>query len=190
MSNAERFIRRKRKKRFSFFGGRSYETRLNRQHSQWRILAGPILSVFLGSLITILPFFSDLPILPPFGFMIFIAWRFLRPGMWPMWAGLPFGLFDDIFSGALLGSAALTWSIAMLIAEFIDSRIIWRDHMFDWLIAALFITIYLIASLLIISMIQPQPSILIIIPQIIFSIALYPLVVRFCAAVDKWRLSR
>lgn len=190
MSSKHRFIRRKRRKNFSLFGGRSYETRLNRQYSQWRVLAGPILSVLMGSLITILPIFSDLPILPPFGFMIFIAWRLLRPGMWPMWAGLPFGLFDDIFSGALLGSAALTWSIAMLVAEFIDSRIIWRDHMFDWLIASLFITLYLMISLLIISAIQVQPAIVIIIPQILFSIALYPLVVRFCAAIDNWRLRR
>ncbi len=190
MSSEERFIRRKRRKSFPLFGGRSYQTRLNRHHSQWRILAGPIVSVLLGSLITTLPFFSDLPILPPFGFMIFIAWRLLRPGMWPMWVGLPFGLFDDIFSGALMGSAALTWSITMLVAEFIDSRIIWRDHMFDWLIASMFITIYLIASLHIISMVQTPPNIWIIIPQLLFSIALYPLVVRFCAAIDKWRLDR
>ncbi len=190
MSHKERFIRRKRRKSFPLFGSRSYQSRINRRHSQWRILFAPILSVLMGSLMTTLPFFSDLPILPPFGFMIFIAWRLLRPGMWPMWVGLPFGIFDDIFSGALFGSAALMWSIAMLVSEFIDSRIIWRDHILDWLIASIFIAIYIIASLLIISMIQVRPNLWLILPQIIFSIALYPLVVRFCAAVDNWRLRR
>ena len=190
MSNMQRFIRRKRRKNFFLFNSRSYQSRINRQHSQWRILFAPIVSVFMGSLITTMPFFSDLPILPPYGFMIFIAWRLLRPGMWPMWVGMPFGLFDDIFSGALFGSAALTWSIAMLVIEFIDSRIIWRDHMLDWLIASILIVIYLFGSLLIISTIQTLPSLWIIIPQIIFSIALYPLVVRFCAKVDNWRLSQ
>lgn len=190
MSSEGRFIRRKRRKNFPLFRGRSYQTRLNREHSQWRILAGPILSVLMGSIITTLPFFSDTPILPPFGFMIFIAWRLLRPGMWPMWAGLPFGLFDDVFSGALFGSAAFTWSIAMLVAEFIDSRVIWRDHMFDWLIASLLMSLYLVISLLIISAVQVQPSFIIIIPQILFSIALHPLAVRFCAAIDNWRLSK
>lgn len=167
---------------------RSYETRLNRSNSVWRMSAAPILSVFFGSMITVLPFFTDQPILPPFGFLIFIAWRFLRPGMWPMWAGLPLGIFDDIFSGAPMGSAAFTWSIAMLVAEFIDSRIIFRDYIFDWLIAALFIITYLSASLFIIGFIQPMPNYMIILPQILLSIALYPLVVRFCASLDQWRL--
>lgn len=191
-SPPQQFKRRTSKKGLSpfFKSSRSYETRLNRTHSRWRILAGPILSVLLGSLITTLPFFTDQPILPPFGFIIFIAWRFMRPGMWPMWAGLPFGFFDDIFSGALIGTAALTWSIAMLAAEFIDSRFIWRDHIFDWITASLFIVIYLISSLYITGFVQPMPNIIVILPQIIVSIALYPLMVRFCAVIDKWRLSR
>lgn len=182
----------KRKNIFSLFikPSRSYETRINRSNSIWRMSAAPILSVFFGSMITILPFFTEQPILPPFGFIIFIAWRFLRPGMWPMWAGLPFGIFDDIFSGAPMGTGALTWSIAMLVAEFIDSRIIFRDHLFDWLIAAIFIAAYLSASLFIIGFIQPMPNYSIIIPQTLFSIALYPLIVRFCASIDTWRLRK
>ncbi len=183
-----------RKKKFSlaFFAKKSrpYETRLNRQYSPIRMRTGPIASVLLGSLITTLPFFTNQPILPPFGFMIFIAWRFMRPGMWPMWIGLPFGLFDDIFSGAPFGSAALTWSIAMLIAEFIDNRIIWRDYLLDWIIASLFIITYVIIGIGILGFNQPIPNLIIILPQILFAILLYPMIVRFCAKIDRWRLRR
>ncbi len=179
-----------RKKKFNLFTkkSRTYESRLNRKHSLFKMRAGPIITVLLGSIITTLPFFTNLPLLPPFGFMIFIAWRFMRPGIWPMWVGLPFGIFDDIFSGAPFGSAVLIWSIAMLVAEYIDSRIIWRDYLLDWIIASLFIAIYLTLNLLFIGLIQPLPNPLIILPQILFSILLYPLVVRFCAHVDAWRL--
>lgn len=167
---------------------RSYNSSINRKRSKLRMYAGPVLTVLFGSIITTLPFFTDLPLLPPFGFIIFVAWRFMRPGIWPMWAGLPLGLFDDIFSGAPFGSAAFLWSIAMLIAEYIDSRIIWRDYMLDWIIASVFIAAYLTVNLLFVAMIQPMPNPIIILPQIIFSILLYPLVVRFCARVDNWRL--
>lgn len=169
---------------------RNYETRLNRSHNIWRMRAGPILSVLLGSFITTMPFFSNLTIIPPLGFMIFLAWRFMRPGMWPMWAGLPFGFFDDIFSGSPMGTATLSWSIAMLLAEFIDNRLIFRDQWLDWIIASSFIIIYSLFSLFIIGHIQAMPNIMIIAPQIILSIALYPLIVRFCASIDNWRLKK
>jgi len=169
---------------------RPYESRLNRVYSPWRMRLAPIISVLLGSLMTTLPFFTYQPLLPPFGFMVFIAWRFMRPGIWPMWAGLPLGLFDDIFSGALFGTAAFTWSLAMLVAEFIDSRIIWRDHIIDWIIAGFFITVYLLSGILLIGLVQPSIHIIVILPQILFSILLYPLIVRYCAVFDKWRLKR
>ena len=181
-----------RKKRFSLFTkkSRTYESKINREQSMFKMRAAPTITVLLGSLVTTLPFFTDLPLLPPFGFMIFIAWRFMRPGIWPMWVGLPFGIFDDIFSGALFGSAILTWSIAMLVSEYIDSRIIWRDYLLDWIIASFYIALYLTISLLFVGLIQPLPNPFIIIPQIIFSISLYPLVVRLCANVDIWRLKQ
>ena len=53
----------------------------------------------LGSMLTALPLVSGLPLVPPFGFLMLLAWRFVRPGLLPVWAGLPLGLWDDLFSG-------------------------------------------------------------------------------------------
>lgn len=170
-------------------GERSYESRIDREQSPLRALLVPVLSVLLGSVVTILPYFPDGPILPPFGFMLFLGWRLLRPGLWPVWAGLPFGLFDDLFSGQPFGSAALTWSLTMLAMEAIDARIFWRDAVRDWLIAAVAIAAILLLGFLFSGLAHRMPDLTIILPQLALSILLFPLVVRFCARLDSWRLA-
>jgi rod shape-determining protein MreD len=74
----------------------------------------PAASVIAGSLLTLVPLVSQVPVLPPLALMIFLGWRFLRPEIWPIWAGLPFGLIDDLFSGNPLGSGMLLWTMIMI----------------------------------------------------------------------------
>jgi rod shape-determining protein MreD len=169
---------------------RDYESRIDREQSPARMLLVPIVSVMLGSMVTsVLPLVAGAPMLPPFGLMILIAWRLLRPGMWPAWIGLPLGLFDDLYSGQPFGSSALVWSLCMIAIEMMDLRGVWRDHVRDWLIAALLIMFALFAGLGISSLVQSAPEAEIIVPQMLLSILLYPLVVRFCARLDSWRLA-
>ncbi len=77
--------------------------------------------------------------LPPFGFMLLVAWRQVRPGLLPVWAGLPLGLFDDIYSGQPFGSAMLLWSLAMILLELVEARFPWRNFLLDWLVSAVLI---------------------------------------------------
>lgn len=170
-------------------GERSYELRIDRSQSPLRMRLVPIISVMLGSMAPAFPFFPDGPLLPPLGFMIFLGWRLMRPGMWPAWIGLPFGLFDDLYNGLPFGSAGLMWSLMMLTLEFLDSRAIWRDHLQDWLIAAVAIFGLLFVGMVITGMAYHTPKIQVILPQLAISILLFPLVVRFCARLDRWRLA-
>jgi rod shape-determining protein MreD len=169
--------------------GREYESRFDREQSLLKMLAIPIASIVLASMVTTLPFLTTQPILPPFGFLMFLAWRLMRPGLLPVWSGAPFGLIDDMFSGQPFGSAGLLWSLAMLTVEIIDSRAIWRDHIQDWLIASLLITVVLLGGLWISGLAHAAPSPVVLLPQILLSILLYPLVVRICARLDSWRLA-
>ena len=169
--------------------GREYKSRFDREQSMLRMLAMPIASVILASMVTTLPVFSAGPLLPPFGLLMFLSWRLMRPGLWPIWSGVPFGLMDDLFSGQPFGSAGLLWSLAMLIVEIIDSRAIWRDYLQDWLIAALLIMAVLLGGLWIAGIAHAAPEPMVLFPQIILSILLYPLVVRICARLDRWRLA-
>ena len=168
---------------------REYESRFDREQSLLKMLAIPITSVVVASMITALPIFTEVPLLPPLGLLMFLSWRLMRPGLLPVWSGVPFGLMDDLFSGQPFGSAGLLWSLAMLSIEIIDARAIWRDHLQDWLIAAILIAGVLSGGLWIAGMAHAAPDPAILIPQIILSILLYPLAVRICARLDNWRLA-
>lgn len=169
--------------------GREYESRFDREQSLLKMLAIPIASIVLASMVTTLPFFTAEPLLPPFGLLMFLGWRMMRPGLLPVWSGVPFGLMDDLFSGQPFGSAGLFWSLAMLAIEIIDARAIWRDYLQDWLIAALLITAVLLGGLWIVSLAHAASEPALLVPQIILSILLYPLAVRICARLDSWRLA-
>lgn len=169
--------------------GREYESRFDREQSLLKMLAIPIASVILASMVTTLPVLTAEPLLPPFGLLMFLSWRLMRPGLLPVWSGVPFGLMDDLFSGQPFGSAGLLWSLAMLTVEIIDSRAIWRDYLQDWLIAALLISAVLLGGVWIAGLAHAAPHPVIVLPQIILSILLYPLVVRICARLDNWRLA-
>ena len=168
---------------------REYESRFDREQSLLKMLAIPIASVAIASMITALPIFTKEPLLPPLGLLMFLSWRLMRPGLLPVWSGVPFGLMDDLFSGQPFGSAGLLWSLAMLFIEIIDSRAIWRDHLQDWFIAAILIAAVLLGGLWIAGMAHAAPEPAVLIPQIILSILLYPLAVRICARLDSWRLA-
>jgi rod shape-determining protein MreD len=169
--------------------GREYESRIERHQSPLKILLVPIISVMLGSVVTTLPLFSDEPLLPPMGFLMLLAWRLMRPGIWPAWVGLPFGMFDDLFSGQPFGSAAFLWSVTMVVIEIIDSRAVWRDHLQDWFLAATAIILVLIGGVAVSGLAHWAPELVVVVPQILFSILLFPLVVRLCARLDIWRLA-
>ena len=110
----------------------AYGSRINRSHSTVLANGVPYLSIMLASVLPLIVIASALPIVPPLGFLMLIGWRLVRPGLLPVWAGFPLGLFDDLFSGQPLGSAALLWSLAMIAVEVIETRFPWRSFAQDW----------------------------------------------------------
>jgi rod shape-determining protein MreD len=144
----------------------------------------------IASLAPLLPEIATAPVLPPFGFMMLLAWRLLREDLWPVWVALPLGLFDDIFSGQPLGSAMALWTIAFLAIDLIDSQLVWRDYWQDWGIAALAIASELILALGIAHITGGATPVVFLAPQIAVSALLFPMVARACGVLDRFRLAR
>jgi rod shape-determining protein MreD len=151
-------------------------------------LSLPWLLVMLGSLSPSWPIIASAPLLPPLGFLFLIAWQQLRPGIFPVWAGLPLGLFDDLYSGQPFGCAVLLWSIAMIGLEFIEFRLPWRNFLFNWLIAAGFIAGYLVLALVISNAAGGDAAMRVLVPQLAISILAYPLAARLARLFDRLRL--
>jgi len=149
----------------------------------------PVISTLLGSAMTLLPMIAAAPVLPPFGLLMLLSWRLLRPELWPIWIGVPLGLADDLLSGQPLGSAMLLWTIALLVIDQFDRRILFRDYWQDWLIAALAIIICLVGGLFTANAAGGNAELQLIVPQLLTSIIVFPIVARLCAMLDRWRLS-
>lgn len=161
--------------------------RINRAPSPLLAMAVPWLVVMGGSLSPVWPVIASAPVLPPIGFLLLVAWEQLRPGIFPVCAGLPLGLFDDLYSGQPFGSAILLWSIAVILLDFVETRFPWRGFALNWLFAAAVIAAYLFLAQAL-----AQPGLLAeplaILPQLGLSILLYPLIARLVALFDRFRL--
>lgn len=150
----------------------------------------PIATALAGSALAALPFVTDMPLLPPFGLLMLLAWRLLRPELWQAWIGLPLGLFDDLMSGQPIGSAMTLWTIVLLALDLSDNRAVWHDYWHDLLIAALALTFCIVGGWATVALTVPAPSLLTMVPQLLLAILLMPLAMRIAARLDRFRLAR
>ena len=162
--------------------------RINRAPSPILSRGVPWASVMVLSLMPFAPLFVSAPIMPPLAFMALLAWRMLRPGMLPVWAGAPLGAFDDLYSGQPFGSAVLLWSLAMVTMELVDIRLRWRGFVQDWALAGALIAAYLVLATLVSNMAGGAAPLRAIVPQIALALIVHPLVTRLVAALDRLRL--
>jgi rod shape-determining protein MreD len=168
----------------------SRRTQFSRPKTAFERQLVPVLSVLLASLAPLLPTIASVPLLPPLGLMMLIGWRLLRIDLWPAWAALALGLFDDLFSGQPLGSAMALWTIMFLIFDFVDTRLIWRDHAQDWGLAVVAMAGVLTGGWGLAELTGGATPLWLLGPQIIISALLFPLVARACATLDRWRSAR
>ena len=149
--------------------------RINRAPSPVLAHTLPWLTILLGSMIPGWLLIASAPVMPPLGFLLFIAWRQLRPGLLPIWSALPLGLFDDLFSAIAL--------------EFVEARVPWRNFLTEWLLAIGLIVSYIVLCLGLNNLAGAGAPVRIILPQIVISVLSYPLVGRFVAVMDRLRLT-
>ncbi|QIQ88111.1 MAG: rod shape-determining protein MreD [Erythrobacter sp.] len=167
-----------------------YRSGINREPSPLRARTVPYASIMAGSL---LPFFLQadvMPLAPPLGFIMLVAWRLMRPGLLPIWVGVPLGLFDDLVSGQPIGSAVLLWSFTMIAFEYLEQRVPWRGFWQDWFTAGLAIVFYILAAMAL-SRATVSPALaLAVLPQIAVAVVLYPVFARAVSWLDRFRLAR
>ena len=163
-------------------------SRINRAPSPVLARGIPWVSVMLLSLVPFAPIIVSAPVMPPLAFMALLAWRMLRPGMLPVWAGAPLGAFDDLYSGQPFGSAVLLWSAAMLVMEIVDVRLRWRGFLQDWALAAVLIAGYLFLAAIIANAAGGSAPLHVVLPQLLLSLIVHPIVTRAVAGLDRLRL--
>jgi rod shape-determining protein MreD len=122
--------------------------------------------------------------------MILLAWRLVRPGIIPVWAGFPLGMWDDLFSGFPFGSAILLWSMVLLAIEALEARLPWHGFIQDWLTAGLILSAYLLVATFLSGAHGSFPMLMGLLPQLLLSLLLFPIISRMIARLDRLRLTR
>lgn len=151
-----------------------------------RARALPWATVIGGSLVTIIPVIATVPILPPFGLLLLLAWRLLARFALRPWAAAPLGFVDDLVSGQPLGSAVLLWSLCFLGIDLIERRLVFRDFWQDWLIAAGAVVFCLVGGrYLALPIGAPIDGALL--GQALAAVLLFPLAARLVAWIDRKR---
>lgn len=168
----------------------AFGSKINRDHSPLFAFGIPWLTILLGSLTPLLPIVTPAPVLPPLGFLLMLSWRLLRPGLLPLWAGLPFGLFDDLFSGQPFGSGILLFSLALIAIELLDIRFPWRGFWQDWFVASGLLAVYLVCAALVSGAAMDFGQFGALGPQFLLSVIAYPIIARMVSLLDRLRLLR
>ncbi len=163
--------------------------RINRAPSPLIARTIPWLAVALASMAPGWLMIASAPVFPPFGFLVYVAWRQLRPGLLPIWAGLPLGLVDDLFSGQPFGSAVLLWSLTAIALDEVELRLPWRNFLTEWLVAICLILAYIVLSTALANLTGARSSLHVVVPQIVISVFAYPLIGRLVALLDRFRLT-
>lgn len=168
----------------------AYGSRINRSHSTFIANIVPWGSILIASVLPVFMIATALPMIPPLGFVLLLGWRLVRPGLLPVWAGLPLGLFDDLFSGQPFGFGVFSWSLAMIAVEVIETRFPWRAFWQDWFTGGILIAMYLVGGWLLSGATPTMSSLIALVPQLLFSILAFPVVARLVARLDRVRLTR
>ncbi len=163
---------------------------INREPSRILAVTAPWLLVMVGSLSPAWPIIISAPIVPPLGFLFLVAWQQLRPGLFPVWAGLPLGLFDDLYSGQPFGSAVLLWSAAMIALDVFEARFPWRGVVFNWLVASGLLAAYLLVAAGLANFGGGIFAPHLLLPQLLLAILTYPLLALVVSLTDRFRLIR
>lgn len=167
-----------------------FGSKINRDHSVALVYGVPWATIMLASFTPLLPIIASAPVVPPMALLFLLAWRLLRPGLLPLWAGLPLGLWDDLFSGQPLGSGILLFSLVMIGLEALEMRFPWRNFFQDWLVATLVLAIYLVLAGMISGADIGLLQLRVIVPQLLISIVAFPIVAGVVSLLDRVRLMR
>ena len=168
----------------------AFGSKINRDHSPLLAFGIPWLSILLASLTPLLPIIAPAPVVPPMGYLLMVTWRLQRPGLLPLWAGLPLGAFDDVFSGQPFGSGILLFSLTLIAIELLDLRFPWRGFWQDWILGAGLLAAYLVVAALVSGAEIELGQLGALVPQFLLSLIAYPILARMVSLLDRLRLLR
>ena len=84
----------------------------------------------------------------------------------------------------------LLFSLALIVIELIEIRFPWRNFWLDWITASAIMIVYLAVAAVLAGAPFTLVQLTVILPQLLLSIVLFPMIARLVAQLDRLRLMR
>lgn len=145
----------------------------------------PFLATVFGFLLTTIPFFPPLAVIPNFGLLLLFLFALYRPSQLAAWSAVPLGLIADLFLNMPLGANALLMPLFMLAIYYVDT-LTRRVHWFaDWLMSVPFILGYQFALWILCRFGGPDAPLLPFLTQGAATIAAFPLIAFLFVSIQR-----
>ena len=163
---------------------RSPSDRLRWLVAAWRGLV-PAASILFLLLLMTAPIVLPWPALPELGLLGVFVWATFQPGLMPPWLAFVLGLVADLLFGLPFGVEATLFALTALFVRIFESRFGHHRFGFDWMVLALLgvVNAALCRELLSIAGVESPLRPLMI--QAMTTAAAYPLVVLYCAQLQR-----
>ena len=150
----------------------------------------PAATVVVAAMLASLPIVSTSGWYPDFAYLVFISWRLLRADPWPAWWAAPLGFVNDLFTGYPIGFSIALWSATMLALDLIDRRTMWRDYWIEWVLGAVLIAIDEWLQWRVAKLVGAAPPFARMVPPLVISICIFPVIAWVVSRIDAKRLGR
>jgi rod shape-determining protein MreD len=150
----------------------------------WRYGVPAMISVAL-LLLMVMPLPLAVPAMPQLGLMAVLAWALLQPGLMPPWLAFFIGAFADLLFGLPLGVNATAFALLAGMMRLLAPLFGRNGLIFDWLMVAMLLLLFALLVGPLMALAGRPVSMLPLVLQWLTSVLSWPLVARFCAAIQR-----
>lgn len=150
----------------------------------WRMFV-PALTVLGLLLVMTVPLLVPVPVFPQLGLLGIFVWATFQPGLMPPWVAFLLGLVADLLFAQPLGVNATLFAATAAFVRVFEARYGHHAHDFDWGVASLTIIAFAVLTVQLMTLAGQPTPLLPLAWQVATSIIAYPMVVFFCAAIQR-----
>jgi rod shape-determining protein MreD len=150
----------------------------------WRAAVPALTIVALLWLMTA-PLLLPVPVFPQLGLLGIFVWATFQPGLMPPWVAFLLGLIADLMFAQPFGVNATLFAGTAAFVRVFEARYGHHGHGFDWALASVIVVVFSVLTAQLMALAARPVPLWPLSWQIGTSILAYPMVVGFCAAVQR-----
>lgn len=145
----------------------------------------PAGTVFLATLVMLLPIPLAWAVMPHIALLFVIIWASVQPRLIPAWAAFLLGLFADLLFGGPMGVWAVIFPATAIVVRLVEARLEGHSLAVDWAFAALLLILAQLVAWQLLGFVGRNPGFWPMLAQALLSILAYPMVASVAARLQR-----